>query len=91
MNLDTQSAQRADHHARIFAVERAGKRRTAVGQRGTDQSSIRNAFRSRGTNRRMQRAGWLDGYAIGHDEFGTGEGVCDSDQIILLGLSLIGN
>jgi hypothetical protein len=39
----------------------------------------------------MQRAGWLDGYAIGHDEFGTGEGVCDSDQIILLGLSLIGN
>ena len=67
VDRDAQGRQRLDHHARVFAVERAAQRRRAFGQRGADQGAVGQTLGSRRPDRRVDRG--QDGLnldALGH-------------------------
>jgi len=55
-----QTPERIDHHARIFALQRAGQQGTSCGQCRADQRAVGDALRSRRTHRAADRAAGLD-------------------------------
>ena len=63
---DAEPAERLDHHAGVFAIERAGQQRFAVGQGGADQRAVRDALRARRANGSVQRSGRSDFDGVGH-------------------------